>query len=403
MQRLFTLLFVILFAQSIQAQDWLDGFIITKSADTLKGKIQYRTSDVQFQKAYFKENGAVKEYIPSEVLGYGIDGVKSYSSQAVDNEFVEVIAVGNVSLYRKRKTLLIQNENGETYPLVSKTKTVVSEGETYVSEGKKWKSIVYGMLSSCDIRPEDLKELNFNTKNILGLVTKYNACKNGTTKTYQNNGLKTVLVDYGIHFGIRNGELNVSASGGPDRPVDTNHKSTNAIIGGFLNFRFPNLSEKISLQVGLNYQTVDLTGNTFTTNADNPSRTSLVVDNYEINSGFSSLGVPISLKALLVDGNISVFAQSGIVFNQISGTSSTNTRVRIIDNGAPTTTRATEVFDFDSSAIHPWARIGISKSILGKYKVGLAFDFIFSNDNLLLNPDKFSPFNQTGFSLLLSY
>ncbi|MFY0594281.1 hypothetical protein [Roseivirga sp.] len=403
MKRILILFSVIIISHTVHAQDWLDGFVITKNADTLKGNIKYQTSDIQFQKVYFLQNGERKEYSPSEILGYGIYGIKSYSSQAVENEFVEVIAIGNVSLFRKRKTLLIQNEIGETYPLVSKTKTVVKDGETYISEGKKWKSVVYGMLSSCDIKPQDLKDLNFNTKNVLSLVTRYNSCKNGSTSTYQNNGLKTILFDFGIHLGVRNGELNVSSANGVDRPIDTNHKSNNTILGGFVNVRFPNLSEKISLQVGLNYQQISLTGNTIFDNSENPFRTNLVVDEYEIKSDFTAIGIPVSFKGLLVDGPLSVFVQAGMLFNQISSPSSSLTRERRINNGTPTISQEEGFFDFKNSSSHAWGRFGISKSINGKFKIGLSFDVIFANDQFLGNEDKFSPFNQTGFSLLLSY
>jgi len=399
------LVFILLICSSLtmHGQDWLDGFVVLRNQDTLRGQVQYKTSDAQFEKSIFRKDGVIAEYSPLEILGYGIDGIKSYSSQALGHEFAEIVAIGNVSLFKQRKTFLIQNEAGETFPLVSKTKTVVKDGEVYVSEGKKWKSVLFGMLSSCGVSAEELKDLNFNQKNLLELIGRYNTCKNGETALYSNSGLRKVLVDFGVHIGRRSGELNVSNAEGVPRPVDTNHKSTNIVFGGFTNFRFPNFSEKISLQVGLNYQTVNLTGNTFFDNTNNPNRFNLVIDRYQTISEFNSLGIPISFKGLLVDGAISVYVQTGIVFNQITNASSLLTQERTINNGAPTITETQNVLDFKSSTSHAWGRIGLSKSINGKYKISLAFDLIFANDQALLNTDKFSPFKQSGVSLILSY
>lgn len=386
----------------LKGQDWLSGFVVLNNQDTVRGKVQYRTSDVQFQKCFLKKEGAVQEYSPADVLGYGIDGVKSYSSQALKNEFAEIVAIGNVSLFKQRKTFLIQNESGETYPLASKTETVAKDGDVYVSEGKKWKSVLFGMISSCDVTAEDLKDLNFNQKNILELISRYNQCKNGQTQVYTHSGLNKVLVDFGIQIGRRNGELNVSSSNGVLRPIDANHKSSNMLIGGFANLRFPNFSEKISLQIGLNYQTVSLSANTTFSNATDPNRTRLIINKYETLSEFSAIGIPISLKGLLVEGAVSIYVQSGLVFNQITSPKSTRIQVMTIDNGAPTTTQTSNVLDFKSNETHLWARIGASKNINGQFKVGLAFDFVFSNDQLLLNNNKFSPFRQSGISLILS-
>lgn len=387
---------------TVNGQDWLSGFVVLNNQDTIRGKVQYRTSDVQFQKCFLKKDGAIQEYSPADVLGYGFDGVKSYSSQALDNEFAEVIAIGNVSLFKQRKTFLIQNEAGETYPLVSKTETVAKDGDVYVSEGKKWKSVLFGMISSCDVTTEDLKDLNFNQKKILELISRHNLCKNGQTQVYTHSGLNKVLVDFGVQIGKRNSELNISSSNGALRPIDTNHKSSNTVIGGFANFRFPNFSEKISLQIGLNYQTVSLSANTTFSNAADPFRTRLIINKYETLSEFTAIGIPISVKGLLVEGAVLIYVQSGLVFNQITSPKSTLIQVMTIDNGAPTTTQTNNVLDFKSSETHLWARIGASRSINGQFKVGIAFDFVFSNDQLLLNNNKFSPFRQSGISLILS-
>lgn len=396
---LFTSIQLALNAQS----DWLDGFIVKLDGDTVKGKVGYQTSDLQFSKCIFKQGNNVREYSSGDIAGYGIDNIKTYHSGIVEQQFAEVIAIGPLSLFKQRRTLLIRTEDGEVYPLSSKTKTVRRDGSDYVSEGQKWKSILFGILSSCQISSDEIKNLNFNEKNILHLVKEFNDCKNQSTKAYSNRGLRKTIIDFGIQIGSRNNELNVSSSDGVPRPIDTNHKSSNLILGAFVNFRFPNFSEKISLQAGINYQAVDLIGVSNFSNANNPFRTSLIIDRYDISSSFTSIGIPISLKGLLVDGAVSVYVQTGVTLNKVFNTSSSIKRTRTINNGSPSTVEEAGGLIFREGGSDFWGRVGITKSINGKYKIGIAFDLsILSNNSLLSNTNKFFPFNQSGFSLFLS-
>ncbi len=385
-------LFIVSLSPNLKAQsDWLDGFMVKLDGDTIRGKVGYQGNASHYSNFLFKEDKNSRLFSPNEVLGYGIDNIRSYSSQVVKDKFVEVVATGPLSLYRENKTLFIQTENGEIYSLTSKQQREIKDGVEYLNQSKKWKSILYGIVSSCDINPEDIKSLSFNEKNVLKQIKKYNSCKGSTTTDYRNKTFKKTLVDYGILIGRRNSELDISSVDGITKFVDGSYKTSDYVFGILFDFRFPNLSDRISLELGLNHQSSLLLSKI--TRSANLIR--------EIVNRFDAISVPISLKIIIKEGSVPLFLQTGITLQNYYNTSSVLYTDWRIGNVIEISERD-RAFDIERSRSYFWSRVGLSKSFKGLFKITLAADIVFPGSGLLNSIEKFSPFKQSGISLILA-
>lgn len=397
-------LLLLLFFTSIQVSaqsDWLPGFVVLSNGDSLKGKVGRFISDERFTKCYFKEGREQRVYLPGEISSYGFENGKIYASIPGNGQFGELIAQGQLSLYKQNRTFFIGIENSEAYLLSTKKNVAKKEGQVYVSDDQKWKSVLYGIVSSCGITPEEMKALSFGKKEILAIVERYNDCKGGSTQVYKSpSPFKKVLIDLGTMAAYRTSQLNVSSVDGEERPLDGNHKSSDVVFGAFIDIGFPNLSEILSLQIGVNYQSLSLSSSKTIVNR-NPNNPNLLRSSYDVTGDMNLLSIPISLKAMLINGKISLFSQAGIMINNYSSVSS-NLHSEIVFRNRTDTDDQADVLNIRSSESYFWWRLGLWKAFKGNFKVGLAFDLVFQGNALLDDGSKFSPFKQSGISLMIS-
>ena len=89
-----------LFGQSV----FKEGYIINLKNDTIQGKIDYRSNLKNCGSCIFPGcDEGEKKYLPHQIKGFGFDNDKFFSSQVINEAFVEVIVVGRYEVFINSK------------------------------------------------------------------------------------------------------------------------------------------------------------------------------------------------------------------------------------------------------------------------------------------------------------
>jgi|GEM_PF-2290916 len=160
---------LLLFAAPLSAQidNFLPGYVITLSGDTLQGKILYKGNRVKNDICHFRPEGQDKEisYSPKELILYGYNDEKCYVPLSIpDGEkeqtvFVEYLLNGIVSIYYYgfSSEYFVKDENGTVLPLTNEEIEVNHRGNTYRGRSQKYLGVLKYVFTK-DI--ETIKKLN---------------------------------------------------------------------------------------------------------------------------------------------------------------------------------------------------------------------------------------------------
>lgn len=100
---------LIFFTTEVNARniEWLNGYIVNLSNDTITGILGYRNGEGDWQECLFKEtisSASTIHYTPEEILSYGYENGLTYTSKKVDvpsfnkKVFVETLLIGTIDL-----------------------------------------------------------------------------------------------------------------------------------------------------------------------------------------------------------------------------------------------------------------------------------------------------------------
>ncbi len=87
--------------------EWMNGYIITHSNDTIHGILGYRNGNGDWRECLFKNSpqSEIITYIPEEIISYGYEKGLTYVSKEIDIPhfkkyvFIETLLTGNINLY----------------------------------------------------------------------------------------------------------------------------------------------------------------------------------------------------------------------------------------------------------------------------------------------------------------
>lgn len=230
--------------ETIFSQDnFIKGFIITNTSDTVFGLIKSRADYRSYKTCTFKasEIEDAVNYKPEELAGYGFNKNIGFRSNRVLNndsiyvfKFIEVLVEGEISLLKHGNDFYLQ------------------EGIKFLKITKRNRSrYLNTLLGNCPEIKSRLDRVSLNEKELTILIQDYNNCINKSYVAYKAEK-PWFKISPGILFGANPSMLSFDKLSG--YPYTTNFivlqeqpfKSFIPMIGISFNYSWPRISERIS-------------------------------------------------------------------------------------------------------------------------------------------------------------
>lgn len=253
-----TLLFSFCLQLSFSQSDFRKGYIVTLSNDTILGEIRYGENHKDHLFCQFRNDLGVKIYYPIEIKGYGYKNDKSFTSQIISNNFVEILAEGELSLYKLEDDFYFKkgDELLKLEPSIGKFNVTLPI--------VLWKSQLSEWVSDCRNIKNDLESLEPKASDLKRFTNKYNSCKSLSMRSK-----KTIKPWSIVKLGFSSG---ISLSTITNNKIEESFYTS--IPDSYLGFSYsfgllfgispPGVSERLFLNAEINYvksgfsQTIEL-------------------------------------------------------------------------------------------------------------------------------------------------
>ena len=349
--RLTLLLLLIIVGSSYGQNDFRSGFVITLDNDTIHGQVKYRSNSKNYESCIFKGEKGEVEYYPNQILGFGYNNDKFFSSQIIERFFVEVLVIGEISLYKSRDKYHIKKDTS-FFDIKSITEEVKIDGKIGTKETSRWRGILTYLISDCLRNPSRLtSNIKLNEKSLTRLIVKYNKCT-ATELTEFKASKPWTKFDFGVALGVSRSEITTDGSGSFSY-LDDSYSSIDPSIGVLVAISSPRITEKIAFQGGLYFlkssysSLVELKG----------SSTQL----HDTFIDLTTLSIPLSLKYSFPEKKYGFYLQGGINYDYHLNTG-TRLLSEQIKGNVVNTFPESSAFEVSDSQIGYWGGIGILKS-----------------------------------------
>jgi hypothetical protein len=247
----FTVLFFIFSFSILYSQnDYRDGYVITKTNDTLWGTINYLGDVSNSEVCYFKtkSGNSIKKYFPSDILSYRfLESGKYYVSKNITIEktqksiFLEYLINGRLNVYYYRdKTgdhYMVDKDTLRLRELSETEELVFVNGTQYTRKNNRTELILKTYLSDCPELFPEIVDVNLDHKTLMKLAKDYQniTCKDQECIIYEKK-LPTAFY-IGPIIGL----------------CKYDNHSSSIIYGGYIHIWLPKVNEKFYLETGLVY------------------------------------------------------------------------------------------------------------------------------------------------------
>lgn len=291
------------------AQDYFrKGYVVTLAQDTLQGMIQERSLEENYQSCIFKKDREVKTYLPDGLLGYGFNDGSYFSAQMKQDAFVEVIVLGDISLYHYKNTFLLK-KNEEVVTITENPEKIALNEEERDIDRYEWKRDISRLVRDriTDYN-EQLLHLSPTRRNLTNLVIRYNKQEASLYSLYATNQ-PIPDVKFGFMLGLNRFQLNAGGNFWGYPYLNQSYESYLPSVGVMVKVSFPRFSEKISFQGEMHYDREDYTY--FYQQEENG-----VLNYHDVYMHFSKLSFPLSMKYRIPLGRYSLSIQGGVNFDR---------------------------------------------------------------------------------------
>jgi len=342
--------------------DFRSGFIITLENDTIQGQADYRSNSKNYESCIFRGEEWEKEYYPNQITGFGYDNDKFFSSQIIAGSFVEVLVIGDISLYRSKEKYHLKKDTS-FFDLESIIEKIEIDGKIGTQENGKWRGILTYLISDC------LKNSNILTSNIklderslTRLIVKYNKCKGAEFTEFKISKPWTKF-DFGATLAISRSQIitNVEES---YSYLDDTYNSIDPSIGVLIAISSPRITEKIAFQGELH-----LLKSTYSSLVELESPT----EYHDTFIELTTLSIPLSLKYSFPEKKYGFYLQGGINYDYHLSSDTKLLSEQVIGN-VVTTFPENSAFEVNDNQIGYWGGVGILKSYR-KFKGSLAIRY----------------------------
>jgi hypothetical protein len=348
--RLTLILLLIIIGSSYGQNDFRSGFIITLDNDTIQGQLDYRSNSKNYESCIFKGEQDETEYYPIQILGFGYNNDKFFSSQIIEGTFVEVLVLGEISLYRSRDKYHIKKDTS-FFDLESIVEKVEIDGKVGTTETSKWRGVLTFLISDCLQNPSGhTSNIKLDEKTLTRLIVKYNKCK-GTHFTEFKASKPWTKFDYGVTLGVSRSKITIDGAGSFSY-LDDSYSSIDPSIGVLVAISSPRITERIAFQGELHFL--------------KSSYSSLVelespTEYHDTFIELTTLSIPISLKYSFPEKKYGIYLQGGINYD-FHLNSNTRLLSEQVNGNVVNTFPESTAFEINNNQIGYWGGVGILKS-----------------------------------------
>lgn len=331
--------------------DFRSGFIISLENDSIQGELDYRSNSKNYESCIFKKDGQTTVYGPNEIKGFRFNNDKFFSSQIVNDAFVEVLVLGEISLYRLKEKFYIEKDTS-LFELQSIIAKVEKDGKVGYEETSKWRGIVNYLTVDCfKSSSNNIARLTFDEKSFTRFVIKYNNCRGSDYIDYKASKPWTKL-EFGIILNMTRSEITTDRTGMYSY-MDDSYVSLDPGLGMLVAFSSPRFTERIAVQsefhiIKSSYSALVELQRPYTEYHDT------FID-------LTTFFIPLSLKYSLPERKIGQYIEVGVNYDfQIH--SNTRHQLELIHGNVVTTVPEDEAFEIRDYQIGFWGGVGIMKS-----------------------------------------
>jgi hypothetical protein len=242
-------------AVTLKAQtNFLKGYYITATQDTIQGYIDYRSEQRNYKVCVFREtlNSKSITIYPQDIVGFAVENKDLYEKHAFLSRtgeemygFFKVIVRGNLSLLRYQSRYFAKNSEGDMFE-ISKRR-IVSDGK--VREDYYGLGMLVVLMKACDeITGSFLEKEYKSTSNLIHLFKRYNSCIGSSI--FESGAIKIKPhLDFAGQVALTASNLSFSSSLEKAKPgTDLSFG-----FGGFASLFLPRVDERIRLLLEVSY------------------------------------------------------------------------------------------------------------------------------------------------------
>ncbi len=193
---LFTL-FVFCFFNISAQTDFREGFIITNQGDTVRGYLNYKESNRNFDFCEFRSSLSDRTtiYEPTDIKAYKFAGDKLLESSIINlpNQnsqwvFLEVIISGRLNLYKYKGEFFVKGDDNTLRHLQNEVREIVVNGTKRLQPSRKYIGMLIYLMRDCDlISQSQIEGTGLTERDLTVLVESYNQCGGLESVSYKEN------------------------------------------------------------------------------------------------------------------------------------------------------------------------------------------------------------------------
>ena len=362
--------FVLLAFRSYCQGDFRSGYVINNGHDTIRGQLDYRSNANNYKSCIFRNEQGQHEYFPDEILGFGYDNDKFFSSRIVKGTFVEVLVLGELSLYKSKDKYHLKKDS-IIYDLELSYEEVKLDGRVYKQENNRWRGIISFLISDCIINSNSaVSRIRFDEKSITKVIIKYNDCRGVEFVDFKEDK-PWIAFNYGVSVGLVKSEHDLFHQTAYYGYIVNTYNSTDPSVGLVLGVSAPRISEKLSFQYEIHFFCPDYSSFVERKNGS-------TTEYHETSINLKVLSLPLSIKyAFSPEKKYDFYLQGGANIDfQLDKKTSVFTQ--IVEDNVVYNYFNDQPFRFKTTQFGIWGGAGVIKSYQ-KFKVGLEIRYLTSS------------------------
>lgn len=224
MNKYVSIVLILLNIQVAYAQkNHLNGWVLTTKKDTIQGRINYVSNQLNTKKCEFISNDSIKiTYTPSELIEYEVFGRGKFVSKEINlNDstrlvFLEYLIKGTMNLFlftEESINYYFVEKSGILYQLSNAEKEYINEyGTKYLKNSKEYIGVLNFLMNNSPDIQQQIMRTPYTTKHLTKLIEDYHymTCTDGECVNYVEKA--KVNIDYEVISGIRYHTLKLRGS-----------------------------------------------------------------------------------------------------------------------------------------------------------------------------------------------
>lgn len=285
--------------------DFRPGFLVTLVEDTIRGLVDFRSNSSNYKTCRFKLGDDITSYTPRQLAGYGYLQDKYFTSEVIEDAFVEVLVQGDMNLYKYETFYLLQKNGGELQRFNAENARLDIHGNVSTTKDRRWRGILSLLISDC-LTDYDQSRFRLEEKYLTELTVRYNECR-GAGYTVFKARKSWTHVQLGAAGGISRSAIHLVATTEQFPYLAKSYQSLDPTVGIFMAISSPRVSEKFALQPEMH-----LSRSTYAEHFMLTKRHS--VEYHTTNLQLTTLSIPVSLRYAFPERRYGFYVQGGVGF-----------------------------------------------------------------------------------------